>query len=77
MIIDIPYQEIPKDTLIRLLEEFVTRDGTQYGENEVSLDSMIEQVMSQLKNQKAYIVYDDESNSCQIITKEDREKMPI
>lgn len=67
MIIDIPYQQIPEDALARMLEEFVTREGTQYGAREFTLTELVVQAKHQLETKKAIIQYDDESQSCQII----------
>ena len=35
----IPYDQLNPETLHGVIEEFVTRDGTDYGEIEVSLDT--------------------------------------
>lgn len=67
MLIDIPYQHIPEETLTRLLEEFVTREGTNYGEQEFTLADLVSQAKNQLKTKKAIIQYDDESQSCEIV----------
>jgi len=67
MIIDIPYQQIPEESLTRLLEEFVTREGTNYGEQEFTLAELVSQVKNQLVTKKAIIQYDDESQSCEIV----------
>jgi uncharacterized protein YheU (UPF0270 family) len=45
----IPYDQLNPETLHGIFEEFVTRDGTDYGEIEVSLETKISQVLSQLK----------------------------
>lgn len=55
----IPWQDIAPDTLENLIREFVLREGTDYGEQEISLSSKIEQVKQQLKSQQAVIVYSE------------------
>ena len=40
----IPWERIPPDTLERLIEEYVTRDGTDYGTVETPLETRVEQV---------------------------------
>ncbi len=67
MLIDIPYQKIPEETLTRFLEEFVTREGTNYGEQEFTLADLVSQAKNQLETRKAIIQYDDESQSCEIV----------
>jgi len=64
----IPYQEIKETTLIALIEEFIDREGTDYGESEISRSSMINQVHQQLTSGKIVICYDAESESCNLIT---------
>lgn len=49
-------------------EEFVTRDGTDYGEVEISLKTKIAQVLAQLKSGKAVIVFDQKSETCTILS---------
>ena len=56
----IPYEKIPADTLRNLIEEFVSRDGTDYGEREVSLEQRVAQVMLALKQGHAVIEYDEQ-----------------
>ncbi|EJL6588846.1 YheU family protein [Vibrio cholerae] len=53
----IPWQEIAPDTLDNLIREFVLREGTDYGDIEVSLDEKIAQVRTQLQSGQAVIVY--------------------
>ncbi|EGR2797911.1 hypothetical protein BOO29_05020 [Vibrio navarrensis] len=55
----IPWQEISADALSNLIREFVLREGTDYGENEVSLEQKIEQVKTQLKQGEAVIVFSE------------------
>jgi len=66
----IPHTELNKSTLKSLIEEFVSRDGTDYGETEVSLDEKIEQIMQQLENNEIVIVFDPETESCTLVTTE-------
>ncbi len=63
----IQYDQLSPEALHGVIEEFVTRDGTDYGEVEVSLETKIAQVLSQLKSGKAVIVFDQESETCTIL----------
>ena len=54
----IPYQQISPEALQALVEDFVTRNGTDYGTEEISLAEKTQQVMRQLENGEAVIVYD-------------------
>lgn len=55
----IPFEQIDPDTLYNLIKEFVLREGTDYGEHEISIDEKVEQVKQQLKSGKAVIVYSE------------------
>jgi len=50
-----------------LLEEFVTRDGTDYGDVERTLDQKVAALMRQLERGEAAIVYDSESQTTSIV----------
>lgn len=65
----IPHQQLAPETLQHLIEEFVTRDGTDYGLQESSLASKVRQVQQQLNIGKVVIVFNTESNSCNIVDK--------
>jgi len=69
--IKIPYDQLNPETLNSVIEEFVTRDGTDYGEIEVSLETKTSQVLGQLKSGKAVIVFDQESETCNILRSSD------
>ncbi|MCF2864032.1 hypothetical protein FIU82_00935 [Pseudoalteromonas sp. THAF3] len=55
----IPYKELSKEALTNLIEQFILREGTDYGETEVGNQTKIEQVLTQLKNGEALIVYSE------------------
>jgi hypothetical protein len=52
-----------------LAEEFVTRDGTDYGHVEKTLDQKVAALMRQLERGEAAIVYDSESQTTSIVPK--------
>ena len=49
-----------------LIEAFVTREGTDYGTQDVSLGTKVMQVRQQLDAGTAVIVYDESTESCMI-----------
>ncbi|REL28450.1 YheU family protein [Thalassotalea euphylliae] len=55
----IPYQEIQPETLTKLIQEFVLREGTDYGLEDVELTQKIAQVKQQLVTGQAVIVYSE------------------
>ena len=60
-------------TLRALVEEFITREGTDYGEVERSLEDNVKDVMTQLERGTAAIEYDEESSSCTLVVVDPRE----
>ena len=66
----VPPGELPPETLRRVIESFVLREGTEYGEREVPLDSKVADVLRQLERGEADIVYDPESQSVDIVVRQ-------
>lgn len=64
---EIPADALSPEALRGVIESFVLREGTDYGEQEVSFEQKISQVMSQLKRGEAVVVYDQETESCSIM----------
>lgn len=63
----IPYQELSAGALRGVLESFVLREGTDYGEREVSLDQKVAQVLHQLERGEAQVVFDPTFESIDIV----------
>lgn len=63
----IPYQQIEEHTLITLIEAVVLRDGTDYGDTELSLSEKVQMVLEQLKSGDAVIEYSEAHDSVNII----------
>lgn len=61
---EIPWQELSGDALDGLIEEFVTREGTDYGHEDYSLADKVAQVRRQLQRGEAVILYDSYLQSC-------------
>ncbi len=56
--VEVPYSELPADLLNAVIESFVLREGTDYGELEFSLTDKVERVIRQLKKGEVKIVFD-------------------
>ena len=67
----IPWQSLSKPALDGLIEEFVSREGTEYGFEDVDMDTKVRQVLSQLQAGKAGVFYDDESGTTSIMPLEE------
>mgnify|MGYP001412749289 FL=1 len=66
-VIEIPYQSLSADALSGIVQEFASRDGTDYGEFEFSLADKVSQVEAQLKSGHLSLLFDPISQSCQIV----------
>jgi uncharacterized protein YheU (UPF0270 family) len=66
----VPLDALSPAALRGVVEEVVTREGTDYGE-EVPLEVKVEQVMAQLRSGAALIVFDPETESCTILSAEE------
>ncbi|CAM5507971.1 Sensor histidine kinase RcsC [Stutzerimonas stutzeri] len=61
----IPHDLLEADTLTRLIEDFVTRDGTDNGD-ETPLETRVARVRRALDKGEAVIVFDADSQQCQL-----------
>ena len=67
----IPHDRLSQTALQGLIEEFVTRDGSDTGYTEGSLEESVEMVIRQLKRGDVIIVFDEVSGTANIVPKED------
>jgi uncharacterized protein YheU (UPF0270 family) len=63
----IPHQQISADALQGLIEEFITRDGTDYGLEETPLASKVTQVRRQIEAGDVVIVFDAATESVSLL----------
>lgn len=68
--------QLSLETLRALVEEFVTRHGAVQGHTDTPVESMIDQVLAQLRNGRAVIVFDEEEETASIVTKQDLRDVP-
>lgn len=66
----IPHHSLDPDTLSAMLEEFVTRDGTDYGEYDANMPLRVRQVRSQLESGRAVIVFDIDEETFSILPRD-------
>jgi uncharacterized protein YheU (UPF0270 family) len=65
--VEVPYGVLAAATLRTLIEEFVTRSGTDYGAREASLERKIADVMRQLERGEVRIVFDGATGTVNIV----------
>lgn len=64
-------EQLSAEALQGVIEEFITREGTDYGEIEYSLAEKVNQVRAQLQTKAVQIVFDLRSETCTIMTREE------
>ena len=64
--VEVPYGELPAELLHAVVESFVLREGTDYGEREISLEAKVDGVIRQLKKGEAKIIFDPATDSVTI-----------
>ena len=65
----IPFDMIQPDTLRNLIEDYVSREGTDNG-YDVSLESKVNQIFLKLQAGDVVVVYDSASESTNIVKKD-------
>ena len=55
----VPWQQLSTEALNGIIEEFIMREGTDYGELEVSLQTKKDQLIQQLQQNKIVLVYSE------------------
>ena len=65
----IPHKELSTGALQGVLESFVLREGTDYGERESTLEEKVSHVLRQLDRGEAQIVFDPNTETLDIVLK--------
>ena len=66
----IPIADLTQETLLNIIEGFVLREGTEYGEADVSLEDKVQQVLAQLTLGDVLLVYSELHETVNIIPKQ-------
>jgi uncharacterized protein YheU (UPF0270 family) len=67
----IPVNKLSAKALKGVIEEFISRGGTDYGAVESSLETKFKQVKYKLKDGLAVLVFDDETETTNIFLADD------
>jgi len=67
----IPPEQLTREVLIGIVESYITREGTDYGEHELDLDSKVKRLLPQVLKGEVLIMYDEESQSVNLVPKDD------
>lgn len=67
----VPHGQLDPETLQNLLEEYATRDGTDYGEREASLAEKVAGLRRQLQTGEAVIWFEPGEESVNLVLARD------
>jgi uncharacterized protein YheU (UPF0270 family) len=63
----VPLQRLEADVLQALLEEFASRDGTDYGERELTLEQKVGELRMQLGRGELILLYETDSEQWDLL----------
>ena len=67
--IEIPLARLSTEVLNAVIEEFILREGTDYGIQEVSLQTKVDQVRRQMERGDVVISFDPRTENCSLLTR--------
>jgi uncharacterized protein len=67
--VEVPHRELTPEALRGVVESFVLREGTDYGERDVTFERKVADVLRQLERREATIMYDPGTDSIDIVVK--------
>ncbi len=68
--VEVPRQRLAADVLRALLEEYASRDGTDYGAREMSLEEKVAALEAQLQRSELRLLYEMESEQWDLVPQE-------
>lgn len=63
----VPFDRLQAEVLQALLEDYATRDGTDYGERELTTQEKVQQLQRQLSAGELQILYDADSEQWDLV----------
>lgn len=73
--IEIPREKLSSEIIDALIEEFILREGTDYGAVEISLSKKKEQVEKQLLKNEIRIVFDFQTQSATLLSEQEFKRL--
>ena len=67
----IPPDSLSTEALQGIIEKFILREGTDYGEKEIEISRKIDAVKRQIDSGRAYIIFDPETETTTILASRD------
>jgi len=75
--IEVPPGSLSPEAVAGLVDEFITREGTDYGLHEHSLDDKRASVLRQLERNEIAIVFDFESESTTLVSRRELKQLGL
>jgi uncharacterized protein YheU (UPF0270 family) len=66
--VPVPHTALTHDVLRALIESFVLREGTDYGEREIPLEDKVGRIIRLLERGDVQIVFDPRTDTVDIVT---------
>jgi uncharacterized protein YheU (UPF0270 family) len=68
--IEVPMSRLEEPTLLALLEDFASRDGTDYGFTELPLNEKVGTLLEQLNASEIVLLYDSDSEQWDLVKRD-------
>mgnify|MGYP006293164015 CR=1 FL=1 len=73
-LVSVPPSRVSKESLQGLLEEFASRDGTDYGVRETPLDERVRQLRARLDAGEVELLFDLDSETWDLLPRDDAKR---
>jgi uncharacterized protein YheU (UPF0270 family) len=67
--VEVPFEAVGPEALLGIIENFILREGTDYGAHEIDHESKIKRVRAQLQHGDVKIIFDPNTESVTLYTK--------
>jgi uncharacterized protein YheU (UPF0270 family) len=65
--VEVPHEDLSPEALRGVVESFVLREGTDYGERDVPFETKVAQVLGQVERGEARILFDPVTETVDIV----------
>jgi uncharacterized protein len=74
--VEIPPEALSTEAFQGIIDNYILREGTDYGAHEVSHEAKVKQIEAQIKRGDVKIVFDPASETVSLVTKKDFKNFP-
>lgn len=69
--IEVSKDDLSEQALRGVIENFIQREGTDYGVNEIAHETKVQQLLKQIENGRVRIVFDPNTESVTLMTEQE------